>query len=207
MRRRTLLALPCLAALPARAAAPPILRGADLEPWLRRLDAGGFVLLMRHADTRGMGCDTTNDWRDAARQRHISPDGRAQARAIGERLLEWRVPLAMPVLASPVPRVLDTALEAFGADAVRADERLLSDELTPDFPTTLASQRALLAEAPPAGLNRMLVGHLASALQVEGRRINQEEFPEGSIMVLRGGAMEAVLELSPLPGGGAHSCR
>ncbi|MBY0335717.1 MAG: histidine phosphatase family protein [Acetobacteraceae bacterium] len=211
MRRRIILALPlqallALAAAPARAAAPPLLRGEEAEPRMRALQRGGFTLLLRHGDTRGMGCDRTTDWRDEAGQRHLSPAGEAQARAIGEVLRAWRIPIAAPVLASPVPRVRDTAVAAFGAGAVVLDQRLLSDEFTADVAATAAAQRALLAEDPPPGLNRMLVGHIASALQVGGRRITQAEFPEGAILVLRGGAMQAVLDLAPLPGGGAHGC-
>lgn len=188
-------------------ALPAPARDEDAEPILRALQRGGHTLLFRHADTRGTGCDTTHDWRDAARQRHLSTTGREQARRLGEALREWRVPLASPVLASPVPRAFETATLAFGAAV--ADERLLSDEFAhARFPEIVAAQRSLLAEAAAPGANRVLVGHLSSAVLVGGeRRPSQAEFPEASALVLRGGSVVAVLELAPVPGGGAHACR
>lgn len=195
MLRRALLILPLAGFAP-----PPVLRGAALEPWLAALAQGGFTLLLRHADTRDTGCDTTTDWRHAARQRHLSPEGRAQAARIGAALAG--VPLERPVRASPVPRAFETALLAFGA--AEADERLLSDEFARRRMAEV--QRALLAEPPPPGLNRVLVGHMGSAVSPPGRTITQAEFPEGSLMLWRQGQPVATLEPAPLPGGGAHRC-
>lgn len=195
MLRRALLILPLAAFAP-----PPVLRGDAAAPWLARLRAGGFVLFLRHTDTRGTGCDTTTDWRDAARQRHLSEAGRAQARAIGAAL--GGLPLERPVRASPVLRAFETALLAFGDAA--ADERLLSDEFAGRRMADV--QRALIAEAPPAGLNRALVGHMGSTMSPPGRSIRQAEFPEGGLMIWQDGAPLATLELAPLPGGGAHGC-
>lgn len=195
MLRRALLLLPLAGFAP-----PPVLRGDDLRPWLAALAGGGFTLMLRHADTRGMPCDATDDWRDAARQRHLSPEGRAQAARIGAALAA--VPIERPVRASPVPRAFETALLAFGA--AEADERLLSDEFAGRRMAEI--QRALLAEPPPPGLNRLLVGHMGSALSPAGRSITQAEFPEGAVMLWRAGQPVATLEPAPLPGGGAHRC-
>lgn len=204
----SLLLLPAVAhaAFAHAAALPAPVRGEEAEPVLRALRGGGHTLLLRHADTRGMPCDTTNDWRDAARQRHLSEAGQEQARRLGAALRDWRIPLARPVLASPVPRALDTARLAFGE--VETDERLLSDEFARErFEEVMAAQRALLAEDVPPGANRVLVGHLSSAVRVGGRRPTQAEFPEASAIVFRAGRAVAVLEIAPLPGGGAHACR
>ncbi len=209
LTRRLCLAAPLAFAAPAPARAlPSPVSGEAAEAVLRALQQGGHTLLFRHADTRGTGCDTTNDWRDVPRQRHLSPTGREQSRRLGEALREWRVPVARPVLASPVARAFETALLAFGE--VEADERLLSDEFShPRFEAVMAAQRALLAEEAPPGANRVLVGHLSSAVAVgePRRRPRQTEFPEASAMVFREGRAVAVLELAPIPGGGAHDCR
>lgn len=196
MLRRALLVLP----LAAFAAPPPVLRGDAAAPWLARLRAGGCVLFLRHADTRGTGCDTTTDWRDTARQRHLSEAGRAQARAIGAALAG--VPLERPVRASPVARAFDTAVLAFGA--ATPDERLLSDEFARQ--RMADTQRALIAEPPPPGLNRALVGHMGSAMSPADRTIRQAEFPEGALMIWQDTTPLATLDLAPLPGGGAHGC-
>jgi phosphohistidine phosphatase SixA len=198
MHRRALLALP-LAGFAA-----PLARDAEAEAWRARLAHGGYTLLIRHTDTRGTGCDTTGDWRDAARQRHLSPEGRAQAVRLGEVLRP--LPHETPVLASPVPRAFETALLAMGQAA--ADERLLSDEFAgPAFDEMIESQRALLHAPVPRGLNRFLFGHLGSALTWPAPRPTQAAFPEGSTIVLREGRVLAVVEFAPIPGGGAHSCR
>jgi phosphohistidine phosphatase SixA len=198
MQRRALLILPLAGFAP-----PPPLAVFDAG-WRARLAGGGHTLLIRHADTRGMGCDTTSDWRDTARQRHLSPAGRAQAQRIGQALRD--IPHELPVRASPVPRALETARLAMGEAEI--DPALLSDEFAAeDFEEVMAMQRALLAAPPPPGLNRLLFGHLSSAVPIGGRRPTQAEFPEGSAMVLQAGVPLAVLELAPIPGGGAHGCR
>ena len=195
MLRRAFLILPLAGFAP-----PPVLRGDALRPWLAALAEGGFTLMLRHADTRGTGCDTTTDWRDAARQRHLSAAGREQAARIGAVLAG--LPLERPVRASPVPRAFETALLAFGA--AEPDEGLLSDEFAGR--RMAETQRALLADAPPPGLNRALVGHMGSAMSPAHRSITQAEFPEGAVMLWRAGHPVATLEPAPLPGGGAHRC-
>jgi phosphohistidine phosphatase SixA len=198
MFRRALLALP-LAGFAA-----PLARDEEAAAWRARLAQGGHTLLIRHADTRGMGCDTTGDWRDAARQRHLSPEGRVQAARLGEVLRT--LPHETPVLASPVPRALDTARLAMGE--AMPDARLLSDEFAgPAFEEMIESQRALLHAPVPRGLNRFLFGHLGSALTWPAPRPTQAAFPEGSAIVLREGRVLAVAEFAPIPGGGAHACR
>lgn len=198
MHRRALLALP-LAGFAA-----PLARDAEAEAWRARLAAGGHTLLIRHTDTRGMGCDTTSDWRDAARQRHLSPEGRAQAARLGEVLRA--LPHETPVLASPVPRALETAKIAMGQ--AQPDERLLSDEFAGGALEELVAAQRALAHAPvPRGLNRFLFGHLGSTLTWPAPRPTQAAFPEGSAIVLREGRVLAVVEFAPIPGGGAHACR
>lgn len=198
MFRRSLLALP-LAGF-----APPLARDEAAEAWRARLARGGHTLLIRHADTRGTGCDTTLDWRDGARQRHLSPAGREQAVRLGAVLRA--LPHETPVLASPVPRAFETALLAMGE--ALADERLLSDEFAGHaLAEVKVAQRALLHAPVPAGRNRFLFGHLGSPPSWPEPRPTQAAFPEGSAMVLREGRVLAVVEFAPIPGGGAHDCR
>ena len=85
MRRRTLLLGAALAALPR-----PSLADATLD----RLRAGGLIMLMRHAQTvPGTGDPPGFRLDDCATQRNLSEDGREQARRIGTRLREERVPV------------------------------------------------------------------------------------------------------------------
>jgi phosphohistidine phosphatase SixA len=102
MRRRELLPLAAalLACRPARGDAPPL---------FERLRAGGLVLLMRHAETvPGTGDPPGFRHDDCATQRNLSEAGRAQARAVGERLRAERVPVGR-VLTSRWCRCRETA--------------------------------------------------------------------------------------------------
>jgi broad specificity phosphatase PhoE len=84
------------------------------EDLLRRLRAGGFVLLMRHAETtEGYGDPPGMKVGDCSTQRNLSEAGRAHARGIGERLKSARVPIAQ-VYTSPWCRCRETAVLAFG---------------------------------------------------------------------------------------------
>jgi hypothetical protein len=102
MRRRPflLLAAACL----ARA------RGARAdELLLDRLRRGGLAMLMRHARTEpGTGDPPGFRHGDCSTQRNLDAAGRAQARAIGERLRAERVPVER-VLTSRCCRCRETA--------------------------------------------------------------------------------------------------
>ncbi|PWS36624.1 hypothetical protein DFH01_15920 [Falsiroseomonas bella] len=213
MLRRTLLALPLLAT-PALAqprqvpVTPEQPEGAAL---VARLRQGGLVLYFRHADTRGEPCDSSYRIGDRAGQRNISPDGVAQSRRIGERLRTLGIPVVKPVLAGPVYRARDTAEHAFGAADVTVTDSLLADDYAgARLSWVLAEHRRLFAEAPPAGTNRVLVGHRTPGIMVFGDAVAGRAFPEGSALVIapRGDdfALLGVLELAPLPGGGFHNC-
>ena len=93
-----------------RAASATSAAGAAL---IDRLRQGGAVMFIRHADTAGQPCDAYGSERE--RQRNISPAGREQSVALGRRIDELGIPIAWPVLASPVYRGRDTAELAFGS--------------------------------------------------------------------------------------------
>jgi phosphohistidine phosphatase SixA len=194
MLRRSLLSL---ALLPVVAAAQPRLvpvaadtpEGAAL---VARLRQGGLVLFFRHADTRGEPCDSSYRIGDRAGQRNISPLGREQARAIGRRLEELRVPVTFPVLAGPVYRARDRAEFAFGAEPVRVTDELLADDYAGARRGWVLDAHRRLFSAPVApGTNRVLVGHRTPGIMVGG---------EAGFRIL------GILELAPLPGGGFHNC-
>ena len=79
-----------------------------------RLRAGGLVVLMRHASTEpGLGDPAGMRIEDCATQRNLSEEGREEARRVGARFRQERVPVAR-VLSSPWCRCKDTAQLAFG---------------------------------------------------------------------------------------------
>lgn len=104
-RRRALLAFALVA---GTVAWMPTARAGEDAAWdaLRRGD--GAIALVRHADAPGTG--DPPGWRldDCATQRNLSERGRAQAKALGERLRQRGV-RAGKVISSPWCRCLDTA--------------------------------------------------------------------------------------------------
>ena len=178
---------------------------------VERLRSGGFILLFRHADTTGMPCDRSYRVGDRAGQRNLSPEGREQARRIGEALHAFGIPIAYPVRAGPVYRARDTAELAFGAKRVEVTDSLLADDYAgPRLAWVLSEHRRLFITPVPAGMNRVLVGHRTPAIMVLGSRVGGQAFPEGAALVLEpvrsAPHLIGILALAPLPGRGFHGC-
>ncbi|WP_245184627.1 histidine phosphatase family protein [Halomonas salinarum] len=79
----------------------------DNDAW-ERLASGGHIALMRHALAPGTGDPAGFVIDDCATQRNLSAEGRAQARAIGERFRERDI-VVTEVRSSRWCRCLDTA--------------------------------------------------------------------------------------------------
>ncbi len=125
-----------------------------------------------------MPCDSSFRVGDRAGQRNISPRGREQSRRIGEAMASLRIPVAKPVLAGPVYRARDTAEEAFGVAEVSVVDGLTADDFSgPRLDWVLGEHRRLMAEPPPAGLNRVLVGHRTPAIMLLGPQVAGRAFP------------------------------
>lgn len=178
MRRRSLALLPVLAG-PAAAQGFPFL--PDPVALLR---PGGLNLYLRHAITDRRQVDTGRRG-DRAGQRNLSPEGIAQARALGDAFRRHAIPVG-EVLSSEVFRALDTAELAFGRDRVRVERDLIADDYTPGSAVEDAAAVSRRLAAPPApGTNRVLVGHIVPLGMVLGRSLAQAEFPEGAFGVFR----------------------
>jgi phosphohistidine phosphatase len=124
------------------------------------------VFLVRHAEA----VDETVELRDP--HRHLTPHGRAQARALGERL-RWHDCGPTHLYASPLVRALQTAelvCSAIGGDAcVEILPQLAPDGAVRDV---VAKVRAL-----PADAEVMLVGHEPSISAIAALLANQSDFP------------------------------
>lgn len=130
-------------------AAGATLRGAALLEALRR---GGHVVYFRHTATDFSRLDgAMKGYDDCANQRLLSPQGRADARAIGERIRAFGLPLG-EVLASPYCRTMDHARLAF---PMVTPTPALREGTDGDYP----GLKALLAMPVAAGVNRWMVGH------------------------------------------------
>jgi phosphohistidine phosphatase SixA len=101
MLRSWAICLLALAALPRAAAAD------EAAAW-RALRMGGHVALMRHTDAPGFADPPDFKVDDCATQRNLSDRGRADARAVGQRLRAEKVAFGS-VLSSPWCRCSETA--------------------------------------------------------------------------------------------------
>ena len=148
------------------------------------LAKGGQVVLLRHAQTvPGTGDPPGFRLEDCATQRNLSEEGKAQARRLGERFRERKIPVGR-MLSSPWCRCLETAELAFGARPAthpalgnlfgRAENRARQ----------VAAFRALIA-SPPAKGNLVLVTHGSTTVALTG------EYP----------AMGEAIVVTPLGGG------
>lgn len=156
MRRRTLPALLGALLLQGLGLAPA--RASEDAAWAA-LKAGGAIALVRHAEAPGTG--DPPGWRldDCSTQRNLSERGRADARALGERLRAARVPTPK-VLSSPWCRCLDTA-------------RLM------DVGT---------AQVEPAFSNAFVLSDQRDALAAGGRKVLQAWRGPGTLLVVTHGS-------------------
>ena len=121
------------------------------EALMDALKGGGYTVILRHARTDR----SFNEVRDPvptarADQRNLNDDGIRDAALMGVVLRRYGIRFA-EVISSPMYRCVETAEMAYGKPtATTMDLRV--------FPTT-AEQAALVAKAPKAGTNRLLVTH------------------------------------------------
>jgi phosphohistidine phosphatase SixA len=178
MHRRALLALvPLFALRPARAASLPA------EAAVAALRQGGLNVYMRHAITDRSQRDSGR-LGDRAGQRNLSERGRAQAVALGQALRALSIPVGQ-VFTSAVFRASDTAALAFPDRPAVVLDALVADDYTPRHPADDAAAVVLRLQQPPGAGNEVHVGHIVPFGMMLGRSLAQEEFPEGSLGLVR----------------------
>jgi phosphohistidine phosphatase len=124
------------------------------------------VFLLRHADAAA----ETVAMRDP--HRHLTPAGRQQARAIGERL-RWHDCTPTHIWASPLVRAIQTAeLVAAGLGTELPVETLPALAPDDDPRSVVAALAALSAEAAV-----ILVGHEPGLSAIGALLVGQPEFP------------------------------
>lgn len=163
-----------LIALPASAAAT-----LDEAALWQALQTPGHAVLMRHAEAPGLGDPPDFRIDDCGTQRNLSPEGRAQATAIGERLRAHGIGRAR-VHSSLWCRCLDSArLLGFGAvEPEPALNSFFADASTATRQTE--ALRALLRNATQDGPLPIFVTHQVNITALTG------VFPEaGELIVLR----------------------
>lgn len=137
----------------------------DGKALVEALREGGYNLYFRHASTDWSQSDDLrerDDWLscDAARMRQLSAAGRAASISIGEAMRKLEIPVN-EVIASPYCRTMETA-RLMDLGAVTPSTRVMNLRASRFFggrEAIVASARRLLAEAPAAGGNRIIVAH------------------------------------------------
>ena len=140
---------------------PELTAPADIAKALR---AGGYVIYMRHGQTKrdeleleaGMRKAGKFSLADCATQRNLSDEGVAESRAAGEQFRRMNLPVAK-YLSSRYCRVWQTARQF--SDSVAYSEGLTSDGPVVKQPERIDAVRAVLSEKPPEGKNNMLFAH------------------------------------------------
>lgn len=182
--RRLLLALLSAAALlsgPVRAETPPA-AGAAVMAALRE---PGTIVLMRHARAPGVGDPAGFKLDDCSTQRNLNDEGRADARALGQRLREAGVPVGR-VLSSAWCRCLETA-RLLGVGPVQAHPAFASifpddakrDEITAQARQVIADWRGpgvLLAVT-----HQVNIQALAGVNTSSGEMVVLKKRPDGTL--------------------------
>lgn len=121
------------------------------------LQSGGYVIVMRHAssprelpDAASVNADNVNG------ERQLDEQGRADAIALGEALVELDIPVS-EVASSPTYRAMETARLA-GFDDVAEQEELGNEGMRESGEEYTAWLQAQVADAP-ADSNRLLITH------------------------------------------------
>jgi len=147
------------------------LRGAAL---VRALREGGLVIYFRHTATDFSKNDQEmRDYEDCVRQRPLTEQGRSDARAIGARIAELKLPIGV-VKASPMCRTMEHAKLMLGMATPTTTMRELSNG-------QYTGLRRLLSARVPPGINRWMVGHGIPFREVAG----PPPLAEGEAVVLR----------------------
>ncbi len=132
--------------------------GADDEALWQKLEEGRYTVFLRHSLSPGTGDPENFKLDDCRTQRNLSPEGRAQARRIGEAFWRRRI-LVGEVRSSRWCRCLETARLAFGkADPWPALDSNYNDPTQRREDKNRTLLEYLLAN-PPKGGNRILVTH------------------------------------------------
>lgn len=163
LRLRAVLATAAAVAIAAFASAA----AASTETAWTALKAGGHVLIVRHAQTvPGIGDPPGFRLDDCATQRNLSDAGRAQAKAMGERLADEGVRID-EALSSSWCRCLDTARLAFGRAAAFAPLDSFFDDRRSEPRQTAALRERIRAWRGPGTL--ALVTHQVNVTALTGQ--------------------------------------
>lgn len=151
-----------------------IAAASEPDPIVAKLNAGGHVLMIRHAYAPGSGDPGHFRIGDCATQRNLDDQGRTQARRIGQWLRIRGISSAR-VYASQWCRCLETAA-LIGIGPVAELPPLNSFfERPQDREPNLEALRAFLAKQPMDGPLIVLVTHYVTIAAITGEAVSSGE--------------------------------
>ncbi len=176
-----------MAAVPAKAQQMP---GMAL---IGALKGGGYVLVMRHANSPGMPPNKANaDPENTELERQLDATGKETARAMGVAFKALGIPVG-EVMVSPTYRArLTVQLAAFGTPKILSDLDEGAAGMAANAEKAKADfLRAKSGEAPRAGTNTILVSHAPNIQAAFGK--DAEGIASGETLVFRPAAGGAAL--------------
>jgi hypothetical protein len=124
---------------------------------LNALRRGGYVIYVRHTSTDfGQNDEGMTSYEDCAKQRNLTEQGRAEARAIGAAIAKLQIPIG-DVLASPFCRTRETARLIFGRETPSLAVR--GGPAATDNADRYSDLRKLLSTPVPRGVNLAIASH------------------------------------------------
>jgi broad specificity phosphatase PhoE len=153
------------------------------------LKSGGYVIVMRHGPTNPNQKDSDpQHLENIDRQRLLSDDGRRQAKQVGDAFRALGVPLGT-IYTSKFNRAYETG-QLIGGGDVRPTFDVT--EIGPAFPQSENDRRSvalrmMIATAPPAGKNTLVVTHKPNIVQALGQDWSNVEEGEATIYRVDGG--------------------
>jgi len=148
----------------------PISANADDSNLVKSLRAGGLVILVRHGATFPDQADTDPLHLDnIAAQRNLNDKGKALAKAFGDALRGAGVPVGK-VYASELNRGYETAVLAGFKDIEKTADVTEPIGVSPNEAARRSEAlRKMLATAPAAGTNTVIVTHKPNILDALGK--------------------------------------
>jgi len=179
--RKPILALLTALAL-CIAATGPLLEGKQMTA---ALDRGGYVILMRHANSPGMPPDPAQSAPDNVKhERQLDETGRASARTMGDAFQRLRIPVG-EVLSSPTYRALETArLAQFPAPQTFPELGEAGSSMSSDAAGTRGAWlRSRVAQVPKPGTDTVIITHYPNIK--EAFASDAEDLAEGEALIFR----------------------
>jgi phosphohistidine phosphatase SixA len=152
---------------------------------LQRLRSGGYVIVFRHGATNADQADTDPlNPGNVSKQRQLNDKGRADAKAVGEVFQAAGVPIGKSY-SSQFNRAVETARLISGKEpSTTPDVTEGGLVVSPNENTRRARAfRALVASAPDAGTNTLIVTHKPNILDVFGK--DWFEIKEGEASIFK----------------------